>query len=98
MKKTQTRISPQKKQESISYALLHPQLGLKELAQELGIGYSTLHKWVREARAAGLDGSQRQLSPEQLRIQQLEKENAHLREVNEIVKKAHVYFINNPNR
>jgi transposase len=36
------------------------------------------------------------LSPEQQRIKALEKENAHLREVNEIIKKEHVYFVNHP--
>jgi transposase len=41
----------------------------------------------------GQVGTQRQLTPEQLRIKALEKEVAHLREVNEIVKKAHVYFV-----
>lgn len=92
------KISPQKKQESISYALSHPEISLKQLALDLGLACSTLDRWVREARAAGLDGAQRQLSPEQLRIKELEKENAHLREVNEIIKKAHLYFVNNPNR
>ncbi len=92
------KISAQKKAESINYALSHPEIGLEQLAKELGVGYSTLHKWVREARQAGQEGAQRQLSPEQKRIAQLEKENAHLREVNEIIKKAHVYFVNNPSR
>jgi transposase-like protein len=91
-------ISPQKKEHSIRYALDHPERALKELAQELGVGYSSLQKWVRQARRDGLAGSSRQLSAEQLEITRLKKEIAHLREVNEIVKKAHVYFVNNPNR
>jgi transposase len=40
----------------------------------------------------------RELSGEQQRIRQLEREVAHLKEVNEIIKKAHVYFVNNPSR
>lgn len=91
-------ISPQKKEHSIQYALNHPDRPLKELAQELGIGYSTLQKWIRQARQDGVTGSARQLSAEQQEIARLKKENAHLREVNEIIKKAHVYFVNNPNR
>jgi transposase len=91
-------ISPQKKEHSIRYALEHPDRPLKELAQELGIGYSTLQKWIQQARRDDVTGSARQLSAEQQEIARLKKENAHLREVNEIIKKAHVYFVNNPNR
>src|SRR6186713_3307877 len=98
MPQTKQKISPQKKQESIAYALAHPEIGLPQLALDLGVAYSSLQKWVREARVAGVAGAQRQLSPEQERIRQLEKEVAHLREVNEIIKKAHVYFVNNPSR
>jgi transposase-like protein len=37
--------------------------------------------------------SKRQLSPEQQRILELEKEVKQLREANDILKKAHVYFL-----
>jgi transposase len=92
------KISPQKKTESINYALKHPEISIEQLSKDFGVGYSTLQKWLREARKAGQTEAQRELSPEQKRIAQLEKEVAHLREVNEIVKKAHVYFVNNPSR
>jgi transposase len=91
-------ISAQKKSECIAYALSHPEIAVKQLAHDLGIGNSTLSKWLQVERASGRSGSERKLSPEQERIGQLEKENAHLREVNEIIKKAHVYFVNNPSR
>ena len=71
---------------------------LKQLASDLGVGYSTLDKWLRHARAQGVAGAGRTLSAEQQRIKQLEKEVAHLREVNDIVKKAHVYFVTHPSR
>jgi transposase-like protein len=92
------KISNQKKKECIGYALEHPEKSLQQLAKDFGVGYSTLNKWVREARKAGQTGAKRELSPEQKRIAQLEKEVSHLREVNDILKKAHVYFVNNPNR
>lgn len=95
---TRSTISPQKKQECIDYALVHPEIGAKQLAADLGIGYSTLSRWLRQARQKGVEGANRDLSAEQQRIKDLEKENAHLREVNEIIKKAHVYFVNNPSR
>jgi hypothetical protein len=47
-----------------------------------------------QARQKGFVGSERALTPEQQRIKALEKETAQLREVNEIIKKANVYFVN----
>jgi len=97
MKMTQT-IGPQKKQECIEYALAHPEISTAKLATDFGIGHSTLCKWLKTAREQGVQGASRSLTADQQRIKDLEKENAHLREVNEIVKKAHVYFVNNPSR
>jgi len=91
-------ISPQKKQECIEYALAHPEISTAKLATDFGVGHSTLCKWLKTAREQGVQGAVRTLSAEQQRIKDLEKENAHLREVNEIIKKAHVYFVNNPSR
>ena len=91
-------ISPQKKQECIDYALAHPEISTSKLATDFGVGHSTLCGWLKKAREQGVQGNPRTLSAEQQHIKDLEKENAHLREVNEIVKKAHVYFVNNPSR
>jgi transposase len=91
-------ISSEKKQECIAYALAHPEINARQLAADLGIGHSTLSKWLSQARVQGVQGANRTLTAEQQRIKDLEKENAHLREVNEIIKKAHVYFVNNPSR
>lgn len=82
------------KSDCVSYALTHKDKGISTLAGELGIGYSTLDKWLRDHRKAG--GAARELTAEQKRIKALEKENADLREINEILKKATVYFVNNP--
>jgi transposase len=91
-------ISPQKKKECIDYALAHPEIATAKLAADFGVGHSTLSGWLKKARQQGVQGASRSLTAEQQRIKELEKENAHLREVNEIVKKAHVYFVNNPSR
>lgn len=91
-------ISAQKKQECIDYALAHPEISATKLASDFGVGRSTLGSWLKQARDQGVQGASRSLSAEQQRIKDLEKENAHLREVNEIIKKAHVYFVNNPSR
>lgn len=96
---SRNKVSPQRKAECVQYALSHPEISVKQLAADFGVGYSTLQKWLQDAKQGhGGVPQVRQLSAEQQRIKQLEKEVAHLREVNEIVKKAHVYFINHPNR
>jgi transposase len=91
------KFSTQFMQEAVSYAKSHPQCTIRQNAQALGIGHSTLSKWLGLQKKCDPIGSQT-LSQEQQRIRQLEKECIHLREVNEILKKAHVYFINHPNR
>lgn len=83
------RFSPEFKQQAIDYALSNSHEAIAAIAQKLGVGYSTLDKWIREANPVG--SSKRQLSPEQQRILELEKEQ--LREANDILKKAHVYFL-----
>ena len=85
------RFSPEFKQQSVDYALANSHEPLSAVANKLGIGYSTLDKWIREANPVG--SSKRQLSPEQQRILELEKEVKQLREANDILKKAHVYFL-----
>ena len=92
------RYSEQFKQETISYVQTHPELAITSIAQQLGIGYSTLDKWLRQHRKQLGSATALVASTEQQRIRQLEKQVSHLTEVNDILKKAHVYFINNPNR
>ena len=69
---------------------------LGEVASQLGIGYSTLDKWVRAYRRR--TGQLAALTQEQKRIRELERQVAHLQEVNEVLKKATVYFANPANR
>ena len=42
-------ISAEKKQECIAYALAHPEINARQLAADLGIGHSTLSKWLSQA-------------------------------------------------
>lgn len=85
------RFSPEFKQQAIEYALVNSHESFAAIARKLGIGYSTLDKWVRESNHTHT--SKRVLSPEQQRIVELEKEIRQLREVNNILKKADVYFL-----
>lgn len=79
------------KEQAIEYALANSHEPLAAIARKLGVGYSTLDKWVREKNVAGT--SKRLLTPEQQRILDLEKVVKQLREANDILKKAHVYFL-----
>jgi transposase len=90
------RYSEQFRRQAVEHVLGHPEQSMASTAKLLGMGYSTLDKWMREYRQ-GLGGAAAQaLTADQQSILALKRENAHLREVNEILKKAHVYFVNNP--
>ncbi|NUF28527.1 transposase [Gilliamella sp. ESL0254] len=84
------------KQQSVDYALSNAHLSISELANPLGVGKSTLYKWIRQLSPNKT--SRRELTAEQQRIMALEKEIKELKMANDILKKAHVYFINNPSR
>jgi transposase-like protein len=92
------RHSPQFKEQVIQFSLSHPDQTQLHTAKQFGIGYSTLDKWLREHRLAHGGKARNDLSADQQRIRQLEREVAHLREVNDIIKKAHVYFVNHPSK
>lgn len=85
------RFSPEFKQQAIEYALANSHEPIAAIPRNLDVGYSTLDKWVRESNTTST--SKRVLSPEQQRIVELEKEIKQLREANDILKKAHVYFL-----
>jgi transposase-like protein len=61
------------------------------LGPKLGVGPETLRKWVVQAQAD--DGSRPGPTSEELaEIKRLKKENADLREANEILKAASIFF------
>ena len=92
------RYSSQFKQEALHFVQTHPSLGVATIAKQLGIGYSTLDNWLRQQRSHIGSAASSAQTAEQQRIRALEKQVSHLTEVNDILKKAHVYFINNPSR
>lgn len=92
------RYSTQFKQEALHFVQTHPSLGVVTIAKQLGVGYSTLDNWLRQHRQSIGSAASSAQTAEQQRIRALEKQVTHLTEVNDILKKAHVYFINNPSR
>jgi transposase len=63
-----------------------------QVAEELGISDKTLWKWVNAARLATIDPQGELTRAQQLRIRDLEKENARLRRDLEFQKKAKAFF------
>ncbi|QJC55194.1 Insertion element IS6110 uncharacterized 12.0 kDa protein [Polaromonas vacuolata] len=88
--------SEQFRQQAVEHVLNHPGQCVANTAKLLGVGYSTLDKWMRVHRTSIGVTASAALSTDQQRLRTLERENAHLREVNDILKKAHVYFVKNP--
>jgi transposase len=64
---------------------------IRRVAQQLGIGYESLRKWVKQAE---VDGGRRPgiTTTDQQRIADLERENRELRRANEILKTASAFF------
>ena len=66
-------------------------LDVKQAALDLGVGKSTMDKWVRVARQRKTAGVE--VTPAELEeLKRLKKENRVLREERDILKKAAAYF------
>ncbi len=69
------------------------------LAQDLGIGESTLSRWIYDSRKIRTGGTKEKLSPKQVdeafEMAKLKKENSRLREEVDILKKATAFFAKN---
>lgn len=68
-----------------------------DIAQEIGIHYTTISDWVKEYKANGSSAfpGSGDIRPEDEDIRRLRRENADLKEENEILKKAGAYFAKN---
>ena len=68
-----------------------PYLACKAIGPKVGVGIESLRRWVGQAQVDAGDqpGS---TSAEKARIKELERENRELREANEILKAASVFF------
>ena len=69
---------------------LEKKIKLSDLVKDLGIGRSTLNKWMSNHRKGNPISSG--LSPEQKEIKRLQKENEILKEEQDILKKAMAIF------
>ena len=65
-----------------------------KVAQDLGLGLSTLERWVREFHQEGMHAfpGKGHLKPDDQRLHQLERDNEVLRRERDILKKALAIF------
>jgi len=81
------------KTNAVNYRLKNQHKSLEETAKELGISTSTLSKWIKVYDKRH-DVTKCELTLEQKELKRLRLEIKDLKEVNEILKKAHKYFVN----
>ena len=86
---TKPHFKPEFRQE-VAELVLDKNYSVKEAATAMGVGKSTVDKWVRQLRKErdGLETKANPISPELRRIKELERENQRLKEEKEILKKA----------
>ncbi|MCD7437298.1 MULTISPECIES: transposase [Streptomyces] len=84
------------KRDAVDLARSSKDRTLTDIARSLGIHLETLRNWIREdkARAQDVDGgSDASMTPaEKDELKRLRRENARLKEDNEILRKAAAYF------
>lgn len=87
--KTRRTFSPEFRLES-ALLVVDQQYSVQEAATAVGVGHSTMDKWVRQLRKErqGITPTQSAMTPDQQRIKELEKKLRRVEEHNVILKKA----------
>ena len=88
-KRTRRTFSPEFRLES-AQLVVDNNYSIREAATAVGVGHSTMDKWVRQLRTerGGVTPTQTAMTPEQQRIKELEKKLRRVEEHNQILKKA----------
>ena len=79
------------KLDAVQYYFDHKELGVRGCAQNLGVGYSTLTKWLKDFRESGdipVRGSGNYASDEQKEIARLNRELRDAQDALDVLKKA----------
>lgn len=66
--------------------------GVSDIAREYDIPRSALNSWIKRINATGSAAAKDNLTPEQLEIKQLHRENQRLQMENDILKQAALIF------
>ena len=87
--KSRRTFSPEFRLES-AQLVVDQHYSIREAAQAVGVGHSTMDKWARQLRneRKGVTPTQSAMTPEQQRIKELEKKIRRIEEHNTILKKA----------
>lgn len=88
---TRHKFTKEFKKEAVEL-VLSQSLRVKEAASELGIGYSTLDRWVRDYKKRKSDPNALQSENELAELERLRKENRVLKMERDLLKKTMVYF------
>ena len=88
-RRTKRTFSPEFRLES-AQLVVDQNYSIREAATAVGVGHSTMDKWVRQLRDErdGRTPKATAMTPEQRRIKELEKHIRDIEEQNEILKKA----------
>ena len=88
------RYSSQFKAAAVAQVKNQPQRTIEQIASDLGIGKSSLAKWIAAENNSHSSARKGRFNDDddEKRISALEAEVKHLKEVNEILKKAAAYF------
>lgn len=88
-KRTRPTFSPEFRLES-AQLVVDQNYSVREAAEAMGVGKSSMDKWVRQLRSEreGKSPSATPMTPEQQRIRELEKKVRRIEEENQILKKA----------
>lgn len=79
------------KLDAVRYYQNHRELGIRGCAENLGVGYSTLTKWLKDFQKSGdvqVRGSGNYSSDEQKKISQLKRELRDAQDALDVLKKA----------
>ncbi|HCE4594963.1 TPA: transposase [Vibrio parahaemolyticus] len=87
------KITPEFKRECAELVITHG-YSHKDAAAAMNIGLSSIQRWAAQYRQelSGITPKLTALTPEQLRIQELEKQLKQLQSDNELLKKASAFF------
>jgi len=88
-KRTRATFSPEFRLEA-AQLVVDQGRSIRAAAEAMGIGHSTMDKWVRQLRQErqGANPKATPMTPDQRRIRELEKELRYIKEDNDILKKA----------
>ncbi|MFM2345159.1 MAG: hypothetical protein RLZZ210_1772 [Pseudomonadota bacterium] len=85
------KFSEEFKENAVKYRLNNSHKTLEQICKDLGVSHAALSRWLSDYKKH--NPNQELLSAEQQELKSLRRENLELKELNEILKKAHKYFV-----